>query len=160
MEWIIVFVEQIGFGDLITGRKRGTTNPNKIKNPNKVMAMLLGDKTQPFYCDSDGWMYPETVRKIMKKMPGVWEKYLAKYNIATDLLCTSGRTLELQLSLSNFLAYLKTHKEEWAYVECNIDCFGNDDFYKPDDCMGCDGKNRQIINPEYAEVIKEMEGKG
>ena len=43
MEWIIVFVEQIGFGDLITGRKRGTMNPNKIKNPNKVMALILGE---------------------------------------------------------------------------------------------------------------------
>jgi len=149
-------------------------------NENKVMALLLGecwheatDETpckncgewlwlnEPYH-DSEGWMYPETVRKIMKKMPETWEKYLERMEIIhfwKDIF-KHNITLKEQLSLSNFLTYLRDHKEEWAYVECNVDCFGNDDFYKPDDCMGCDGKNRQIINPEYAEVIKEMEGKG
>ena len=111
-------------------------------------------RDNPAYHDSKGRMTLETIDKVIKKMPGVWEKYLkytwdqqiTKFNVYVDKI----------LSLSNFLNYLRDNKE-WAYVECNVDCFGNDDFYKPDDCMGCDGKNRQILNPAYAEALRELE---
>jgi len=114
------------------------------------------DDIMPAYHDSKNRMTLETMDKIQEMMPGVWEKYLKdRWNNKNGRSCAG--MLQTQLHFSNFIRYLKGHKEEWAYVECNVDCFGNDDFYKPDDCMGCDGKNRQILNPAYAEALRELE---
>jgi hypothetical protein len=114
---------------------------------------------EPVYHDLEGWMTGETIRKIQAKMPGTWNKY--GIYCGNEVREMQGinlmKAMEYMLSLSNFITYLREHKEEWAYVECNVDCFGNDDFYKPDDCMGCDGKNRQILNPAYAEALRELE---
>jgi len=157
---------------------------------NKVMALLLGEhyhegvqeeidrdlglfrcakcerlydpEELPVYHDSEGWMYPETIRKIIKKMPDTLIHYLqdiwanpdgGEYN---DYMIPKTRRM---FSLSNFLAYLKDHKEEWAWVECPY-CFDGkvddpDNDIKLEDCSFCRGG--KIINPEYEEALKEME---
>ena len=120
---------------------------------------------EPVYHDLEGWMSGETIRKIQAKMPDTLIHYLqdiwanpdgGEYN---DYMIPKTRRM---LSLSNFLAYLKEHKEEWAEVECPY-CFDGkvddpDNDTKLEDCRFCRGG--KIINPEYEEAIKEMEVEG
>jgi hypothetical protein len=88
---------------------------------------------RPIYHDSKDRMTLETTDKIMNKMPRVWENYLMDSFLCTDTRHFSSGlytdVLNNQLYLSNFLDYLKTHKEEWAY----------------------------IVNPAYTEVLRELE---
>jgi len=153
-------------------------------NENKVMATLMeicyGHECteedcpgRELQCKDDNWtahdskgrMTYEIMDWIMNKMPGVWEKYLEwmwDYWTKTSFMPIQDRFIAAH-KLSNFLAYLKTHKEEWAYVECSkrtkndiIDCYydTNCDFM-----MNCNGTGK-IITPEYEEAIKEMEVEG
>jgi hypothetical protein len=128
---------------------------------------LYDPEELPVYHDSEGWMYPETIRKIIKKMPDTLIHYLqdiwanpdgGEYN---DYMIPKTRRM---FSLSNFLAYLKDHLDDWAMVECPT-CRGRGKVYEHCydgsqvlvRCQGkCNGTDK-IINPEYEEALKEME---
>jgi len=138
-------------------------------NKNKVMELLFGVSNPS---GSKGRMTLETMDKIMEKMPGVWEKYCNdtrdNHNYCRDTISMAVISI---LSLSNFIAYLKDHKEEW--VECpnrkewprvmkdKTGEYTKSAYFCENECKNniCNGTGK-IINPEYVEVLKEMEVEG
>jgi hypothetical protein len=126
---------------------------------------LYDPEELPVYHDSEGWMTGETIRKIMGKMPGVWEKYLERMEIIhfwKDIF-KHNIAIKEQLSLHNFLEYLKDHLDDWTYVECGylIKCTNISEYLvgycqKNNNCdkkIPCHGTGKIVI-PRFAEAVE------